>query len=287
MTPTQKRQRLRALLGGPACHSPASVHDPLAARIAAEAGFAIGLLSGSVVAATVLAAPDLLLHTASECAEQIRRVARATDLALLTDADNGYGNALNVMRTVEAFEAAGVAGMSVEDLAAPLAFGQPEDEHRLIGIDEAVGKLRAALAARGDASLVIAARTASLKHEGLAAAVTRAKAYAAAGVDALWTVTLDSVDELAALHDASGLPVIVGTEHAGIAPDALAAHGARFALQGLLPLRAAAKALREAFAHLAAGGAPEVLKRNVASADEMDRWLDAGHYRRALRDYLE
>ncbi len=287
MTPTDKRQKLRAMLAGSICHSPASVHDPLAARIAAEAGFDLGLLSGSVVSATVLAAPDLLLHTSSEFAEQIRRIGKASDLALITDADNGYGNALNVMHTVQSFEAAGVSGMSIEDIAAPLAFGQREDDHRLIPTSEMVGKLRAAVAARNDSSLVLAARTASLKYEGLAAAVKRAKAYAECGVDAIWTVTLGDIEELSAIHAATGLPVIVGTENAGIRREALATSGARIVLQGHLPLRAAAKALREAYSYLAGGGSPEGLKTRVASADDMDRWLDGARFRRALREYLE
>ena len=191
-----------------------------------------------------------------------------------------------MIRTVQEFEAAGVSGMSIEDIAVPLAFGQSEDEHRLIRVDEMVGKLRAALAARTDPSLVIAARTAALKHEGIESVVVRAKAYAAAGVDAIWMVTLGNLEELQAIHDVAKLPIIVGTDHAALTREELAAHGARVMLQGHLPIRAAAKALREAYEHLALGGTPDDLNGIVAGSDEMDRWLHVERYRQSLGDYL-
>src|SRR5690242_21611668 len=99
MTLHERRLRLRAMLASNECHSPASVFDPFVARVAEDVGYTLGLLSGSIVSATVVGAPDLLLQTSTEFAEQIRRITRATTLSLLADADNGYGNALNVMRT--------------------------------------------------------------------------------------------------------------------------------------------------------------------------------------------
>src|SRR5262245_31257152 len=125
MNHTQQRNKLRAVLAGSKCLSPARVYDALSVRIAEAVGYEIGLLAGSGVAATTLAAPDLVVHTITEYADQIRRIMRVAKLSLFVDGDNGYGNALNVMRTVQEFEHAGVSGLSIEDTVAPLQFGQP------------------------------------------------------------------------------------------------------------------------------------------------------------------
>ena len=149
------RQRMRALLAADACVAPASVHDPISARIAEHLEFELGIFAGSVASLTVLGAPDLILLTLTEFAEQARRITRASTLPILVDADHGYGNALNVMRCVQELETAGISAMSIEDTELPQpagAGGKP----RLVSIEEGVGKMRAALAARRDPALVIA-----------------------------------------------------------------------------------------------------------------------------------
>src|SRR3954470_17724652 len=113
---TDRRRRFREILKGGRCYHPASVYDPLSARIAQELGFECGMFAGSTASLTVLGAPDLILLTLTEFADQARRIGRAArGLPLLVDADHGYGNALNAMRTVEELEAAGVAAMTLED----------------------------------------------------------------------------------------------------------------------------------------------------------------------------
>src|SRR6476620_11660212 len=149
-----RRTRFREILTGRACVHPASVHDPISARIAADLGFETGMFAGSVASLTVLGAPDLIVLTLSEFAAQAYRISRAAELPLMTDADHGYGNALNVMRTVEELENAGVAGLSIEDTLLPRGYG-PSDKAELISIDEGVGKMKSALAARRDADLAI------------------------------------------------------------------------------------------------------------------------------------
>src|SRR5262245_53651741 len=121
---TEQRKKLRALLAGSKCVSPASVYDPLSARVAEAVGFETGLLLGSMASSTVLAAPDLILLTLTELADSVRRIMRVSTLSLLVDADHGYGNALNVMRTVQELEHAGVSALSIEDTALPIAFEQ-------------------------------------------------------------------------------------------------------------------------------------------------------------------
>ena len=116
---SERRERYRRVLAGDACVYPASVFDPMSARMAESLGYDVGMLAGSIASATVLGAPDLVVLTLTEFAEQIRRITRASSLSLMVDADHGYGNALNVMRTVEELETAGVAALTIEDTLLP------------------------------------------------------------------------------------------------------------------------------------------------------------------------
>lgn len=286
MNPTEQRKRLRAVFAGTKCLSPASVYDPLSARVAESVGYEIGMLAGSVASNTTLAAPDLIVLTLSEFAEQVRRIMRASQLSLIVDADHGYGNALNVMRTVEELEYSGVSGMSIEDTALPIRFGQKEGSDELISLDEMVGKLKAAVAARRDPATVILGRTAALKAEGTDGTVKRTKAYTDCGVDAIFLVGVESADQVKAVRDATGLPIMVGSAPASIKREDFAAAGARVLLQGHQPVAAAVKALRETYAHLHGGGAPADLKDRVASAKEMDELVSGAAYKQWQRDYL-
>src|SRR5688572_7111254 len=269
MNITERRNRLRKILSGNQCLSPASVYDALSARVAEGVGYEIGMLAGSVASNTTLGAPDLIVLTMTEFADQIRRITRASDLSLIVDADHGYGNALNVMRTVEECEHSGVSAMSIEDTVLPTRFGNTGGEE-LISIPEGVGKMKAALAARSDPSLVIAGRTSALKVEGLEGTLARAKAYAEVGVDAIFLVGVETIDQVKAVHDATKLPVIVGSAPASLKREDFAAAGARILLQGHQPVAAAVKALREVYEHLYKGGAPSALKDKIASNDEMN-----------------
>ena len=286
MNHSEQRRKLRAVLGGSKCLSPASVFDPLSARVAEAVGYEIGMLAGSVASNTTLAAPDLIVLTLTEFADQIRRIMRVSKLSLLVDADHGYGNALNVMRTIQELEHAGVSALSIEDTSLPTRFGQPEGTDELISTAEMLGKLRAAVEARRDQSLVIAGRTAALKAEGTDGAAARAKAYAATGVDAIFVVGVQSLDQVQAVHAAVKLPIIVGSAPASLKREDLAASGARILLQGHQPVAAAVKALYETYTHLFSGGAPADLKSKIASPQEMGRLVDADAYKKWQREYL-
>jgi carboxyvinyl-carboxyphosphonate phosphorylmutase len=244
------------------------------------------MLPGSVASNTTLAAPDLIVLTMTEFADQIRRITRASSLSLLVDADHGYGNALNVMRTVEELEHSGVSAMSIEDTVLPTRFGQKEGSEELISKEEAVGKLKAAVAARRDPSLMIAGRSSALKVEGTDGAIARAKAYAATGVDAIFLVGVETIDQVKAVHDAVKLPIIVGSAPASLKREDFAKAGARIVLQGHQPVAAAVKALREVYEHLFKGGAPADLKSRIASNDEMNKLTRNDDYRGWQRDYL-
>ena len=286
MNHTEQRKRLRSVFAGTKCLSPASVYDALSARVAESVGYEIGMLAGSVASNTTLAAPDLIVLTLTEFADQIRRIMRASDLSLIVDADHGYGNALNVMRTVAELEHAGVSGMSIEDTALPMRFGQAEGADELISLEETVGKLKAAVAARRDPATVLLGRTAALKVEGTEGAVKRAKAFAATGVDAIFLVGVESAEQVRAVHEATRLPIMVGSAPASIRREDIVAAGARVLLQGHQPLPAAVKALKEVYTHLYSGGAPADLKDRIASAKEMDVLVSGDAYKKWQCEYL-
>src|SRR5580698_8114797 len=171
---TDRRERLRAIIAGPRCIYPGSVFDAISARIAEDLGFEAGMFAGSVASFTVLGAPDIVMLTLTEFAQQAYRINRAGKLPLFVDADHGYGNALNVKRTVEELETAGVAGLTIEDTLLPAAFGSGKTS--LIPVEEGIGKMRAALAGRQDPNLVIVARTSAPAITGLADTLVRIKA---------------------------------------------------------------------------------------------------------------
>jgi carboxyvinyl-carboxyphosphonate phosphorylmutase len=283
---TEQRKRFRAILNGTECLSPASVYDALSARVAESVGYKLGILAGSVSSNTTLAAPDLILLTLTDFADQVRRIMRVSDLSLLVDADHGYGNALNVMRTVQELEHAGVSAMSIEDTSLPIRYGQPEGQDELISTGEMVGKLKAAVAARRDPATVIAGRTAALKVEDTARTVERVKAYAACGVDCIFVIGVETVDQVKAIHDAAKLPVIVGSAPASIQREDFAKAGARVLLQGHQPVAAAVKALRAVYEHLHNGGAAADLKDKIASTKDMDALVFGEDYKKYMRDFL-
>ena len=282
---SERRRRFRAILAGGACVHPASVHDPISARIAADLGFETGMFAGSVASLTVLGAPDLIVLTLTEFADQATRIGRAAELPLMVDADHGYGNALNVMRTVEELEMAGVAGLSIEDTLLPRSFG-PSDKAQLLSVEEGVGKMKAALEGRRDPDLVIAGRTSAIGISGLADTIARAKAYEAAGVDAMFLVGVKTREELEAVAAEIRIPVILGGVPAALMDRGyLASKGVRICLQGHQPFQAAVKAIHDTLKALREGMAPKDLP-GLASSEMMDRVTRAGDYARWTREFL-
>jgi len=280
---TPRRERFRALLAGDRCVNPGSVFDPLSARIAEDVGYSVGILAGSVASMAVLGAPDLIVLTLTELAEQCLRIGRAGNLPLLVDADHGYGNALNVRRTVEELETAGVAALSIEDTELPQPFGAG-GKARLVSIEEGVGKMKAALDARQDPSLVIAGRTSAAGMTGIEDAIARAVAYEKAGVDALFMVGIRSRDQLEALRARVTLPIILA--HGGEALsdlDYLSRLGVRVRLQPHLPIQAAVQAVYATMKALhdgtppaeVTGTAPEALMKQLRRDADYKAWASA------------
>ncbi|MDH1107999.1 oxaloacetate decarboxylase [Pseudomonas otitidis] len=202
------RTAFRALLNSSACYHTASVFDPMSARIAADLGFEVGILGGSVASLQVLAAPDFALITLSEFVEQAVRIGRVSRLPVIADADHGYGNALNVMRTVVELERAGIAALTIEDTLLPAQFGRKSTD--LISVEEGVGKIRAALEARVDPDLAIIART----HAGVLGTdevIARTHAYQAAGADGICMVGVEDFEHLEAIAAGLHVPLMLVT----------------------------------------------------------------------------
>jgi oxaloacetate decarboxylase len=282
---SERRQRFRALLEGGACVHPASVHDPISARIAMDLGFETGMFAGSVASLAVLGAPDLIVLTLTEFADQATRIGRAAELPLMVDADHGYGNALNVMRTVEELETAGVAGLSIEDTLLPRAFAA-SDKPQLLSMEEGIGKIKAALAGRRDPDLVIAGRTGAIGISGLADTILRAKAYEAAGVDAIFLVGVKTREELEAIAAAIKIPIILGGIPAALMDRTyLASKGVRICLQGHQPFQAAVRAIHDTLKALREGTAPKDLT-GLASAEMMQRVTRGDDYGGWTREFL-
>ena len=283
---TGRRSRFRSVVNGNQCIHPASVHDPISGRIAADLGFEVGMFAGSTASLTVLGAPDLITLTLSEFAEQAHRIMRAADLSLMCDADHGYGNALSVMRTVEELETAGVSGLSIEDTDLPQPYGLGEKQ-RMLSVEEGVGKMKAALAARADKDLVIAGRTSAPQIAGIEETIKRARAYAATGVDAIFLVGIKSRAELEAVAAANiGKPLILGNTPGDLADKAyLASKGVRIALQGHQQFAAAVQGIYNTLKALREGTKPSDLK-GIASADLMKQLTRGSDYDRWSKDFL-
>jgi carboxyvinyl-carboxyphosphonate phosphorylmutase len=281
---TTRRERYRGILAGDKCVYPGSVFDPISARIAEDLGFEVGMFAGSIASGTVLGAPDLIVLTLTEFAQQIHRICRAGDLSLMVDADHGYGNALNVMRTVEELETAGVAAMTIEDTVLPQSFGGGTT---VLPIDEGVGKMKAALAARTDPNMVVAGRTSSLRITDLADTIKRVKAYEAAGVDAVFLAGATTKAEVEAVAAEMKGPLLLGGTTGELADkDYLGSVGVRVALQGHLPFAAAIKATYDTLKALRDGVPPADLKPQLATSEQMDQFMRKADYDKWTTSFL-
>jgi oxaloacetate decarboxylase len=265
----KRREALRSMLSGPGCVRPGSVYDAVSIRIAEDLGFEVGMFGGSVASLAVLGDPDIALITLSELAEQMRRMSRAAALPVLVDADHGYGNALNVRRTVQELEAAGAAGLTIEDTLLPQAFGEAKTQ--LVSLEEGVGKMKAALDGRTDPSLVILGRTGAASITTLGDAIERARAYEVTGVDALFFTGIKSRAELDAIVEATRLPIVLGGAPEELSDlDYLGRRRVRLALQGHAPFAAATQAVYDTLKALREGTPPKQL-RGLASSALTDR----------------
>jgi len=212
-TPTQRRQAFRAGLASGRLQVLPGAFTPLSIRLIEDKGFDGAYISGAVMAAE-LGLPDIGLTTLSEVAHRAHQISRMSDLPTLVDADTGFGEPMNVARTVHELEDAGVAGLHLEDQVNPKRCGHL-DGKAVVDTDTAVKRIRAAVDARRDADLVIMARTDIRGVEGLNAAIDRAKALEAAGADAIFPEAMASLEEFAAMRKAVSVPILANMTEFG------------------------------------------------------------------------
>ncbi|MFF2540528.1 methylisocitrate lyase [Streptomyces cyaneofuscatus] len=260
-TPAERRRSFREqLASGRLLRIPGAV-NPYSARLIQEAGFEAVYLSGAVLAAE-LALPDLGLTSSTEIAARAQQIARVTDLPALIDADTGFGEPMNAARTVQLMEDAGLAGLHLEDQVNPKRCGHL-DGKTLVGREEMVRKVRAAVDARRDPDFLLMARTDARGPEGLEAAIDRAKAYVDAGADAVFPEALADEAEFEAFRAAVDVPLLANMTEFGKGPllDAATLEnlGYNIALYPVTLFRLAMGAVEDGLAALAADGTQQAL----------------------------
>lgn len=251
------------------------IHDPLTATLATSAGAEAVYLSGAAIAYTRLGRPDIGLVSMSEIAETIALIRDRVPTPLIVDADNGYGNALNMQRTVRMFERTGANALQIEDQSYPKRCGHLA-EKRLVSLCEMVGKVKAAVDARASAETLIIARTDAVAVEGFGAAIERAAAYAEAGADVLFVEAPGSRIELAEVVTAlgRGLPLMANMVEGGKTPILPAAEleALGFSLV-IFPggiVRAIARAAQEFYATLLRDGTSEAFRSRMFDFDALN-----------------
>lgn len=194
------------------------VSDALEAVLAERAGAEALYVSGNAVSSSVHGGPDIGLTTMTEMVDRVRQICGAVDRPVISDADDGYGNALSVRRTVREFERAGAAGVHIEDQDAPKKCGHFADK-ALVSTDEMRGKLRAARDARDDDAFVVIARTDAVAVEGIDAAIERSRAYVDAGADAIFVDAPETEAHLERIGDElADVPLVVNVPYGGKTP---------------------------------------------------------------------
>src|ERR1700712_2674853 len=252
--------RLRALLAGDGPLLAPGAYDALSARLIEQAGFDCAYMTGFGTTASLLGRPDVGLLGGAEMAGQARRLVQAIDVPLIADADTGYGNAINVVRTVQDYEQAGVAGLHIEDQILPKRCGHM-DGKLVVPMEDMVGKIHAAVDARRDPDLVIIARTDARAMEGLDSALTRARAYREAGADLLFVEALQSVDEIEIVaRELGGEQLVFNWAEGGKTPplphEQLAGLGFALVLMPITTLLASTRAMQAALAEIREAGTP-------------------------------
>ncbi len=280
--------RLRERLRSPGLVIAPGVFDGLSARIAAAAGFETLYASGGAIARSA-GVPDLGLLSFTEVLARVREIVDASDSPVIADADTGYGNALNVLRTVREFERIGVAAIHLEDQVNPKKCGHYAGKD-VIAVDEMTGKLRAALDARRDRDLILVARTDARAVEGLDAAIRRANLYAAAGADLVFVEAPESEEELQVIARDVHAPLLVNMFQGGktplVPPERLSAMGYRVMIVPGDLQRAAIRAMQDAAAAIRIAGTAAGLGDRLAGFDERDALVDLPAWEERERRYV-
>jgi 2-methylisocitrate lyase-like PEP mutase family enzyme len=281
--------RLRALLESGQTIVAPGAFDPLAARLVEEAGFPAVYMTGFGTSAALIGRPDVGLLTMTEMAASAGRIADCVDIPVIADADTGYGNPLNVIRTVGAYEAAGVAGIHIEDQVAPKKCGHMEGKF-VIGAQEMAAKVRAAVEARAQPEFVIIARTDARAVEGLEQALERARLYREAGADVLFIEALVSEAEVEeAARAFPGVPLLFNWAEGGKTPPVSLARltelGYRIVIFPISTLLAATAAMRAILREIAVSGTPAAALADLPTFGEFVDFIGLPQVREAEQRY--
>ena len=262
---SKARDRFREVLSRPGCTLAANIFDPLSARIAHMLDYEVCFLSGSVGKVANLGVPDIVLYNSSDSVDHCRRIMRMADVSLMLDGEEGFGNAVNTMRTIKELEAVGVSAIEIEDNIARTRFDAWDPG--LASRAEQVGKLEAGVAARSDPGTVIVARTSALTYCPMDEALDRISAYSQTGVEAVRLTGLKTREQLEAIHQATPLPLTVLSppDEMRNDPAFMAANGMRIVMAGNPAFGMAVKAVYDCFKHLKDGGDVADLASNEAS----------------------
>jgi methylisocitrate lyase len=286
---TTPGQQLRATVKSTAIQVPGAP-SALVGRMIEDAGFEAVYLSGAALSASVLAMPDVGLFTLTELVQQVDYMASRISVPLIVDADTGFGDTLNVERTVADLERAGAAAIQLEDQVLPKRCGHLSGK-QLVASDEMCAKLRAAASARADESTVIIGRTDARAVEGFEAAVDRARQYLAAGADWIFPEALTTPDEFRAFAQAVDAPLVANMTEFGKSPlldfDELADMGYRAVLYPVTLLRISMKAVETALAILAADGSQRELLDLMQTRQELYDLIDYNMYESRDREFFQ
>ena len=252
--------RLREMLAGPEPVLAPGAYDGLTARLIEKTGFEAVYMTGFGTAASLLGRPDIGLLTLSEMVDNTRRIAQGVEVPVIADADDGYGNPINVIRTVQEYESAGVSAIHIEDQVSPKKCGHMEGKQVISG-SEMAEKVRAAVEARRSEDFVVIARTDARAVEGMDGALERARLYREAGADVLFVEAPQSEEEIAAVAEAfPDVPLLFNWIEGGKTPPVslgrLKELGFRLIIFPVSTLLAATRSIQEVLARIRADGSP-------------------------------
>lgn len=265
-------------------------YDALSAKILKQAGFRVVYMTGSGVTASLTGMPDVGVLTMTEMVNQARNIVTAIDMPLICDADNGYGNPINVIRTVKEYERAGVAGIHIEDQVAPKKCGHFEGK-QVIPAEEMVKKIEAAVYTREDDEFLLIARTDARSVKGLDEALKRARLYAEAGADMIFVEALESVDELKTVSDRlSDISLLVNMVEGGKTPvlpfEDLKEMGFTIVLYPTSSIRAAARTLQELAVHLCRHQDTKRFETRLVTFEGRNKITDLAHIKELEKKFV-
>lgn len=285
----KKTTRLRQLLTDEKLLIAPGAYDVLSAKVIQMAGFDAVYMTGYGTSASILGQPDVGLLTMNEMVEHARNIAQAVDIPVLADGDTGYGNPLNVRRTVNAYERAGVCAIQLEDQVFPKRCGHMLGR-KVIAMEEMVQKIKAATDVRQDEDFVIIARTDARTNYGLEEALRRGQAYRDAGADVIFIESPEGVEELKAINEAfPGTSTLANVVEGGRTPmlpaEELETLGFALAIYPIGPLYAATKAVKDYLAELKAAGTAMDWIDHMISFEDFNQLIGLPEYNRLEERY--